>query len=112
MNDLAQHFGLDFLAASWLPQVLTVIGAVVALNVVAHYLLRHIEKLAARSAAVTLADLLVNAMSSFADTFTDTEGVNDIVKSGLGKTILKVLGIAALGSLGFLGKLFKRNKTA
>jgi MscS family membrane protein len=52
MNDLAQQFGLDFLAASWLPQVLTVIGAVVAINLVAHYLLRHIEKLAARSAAV------------------------------------------------------------
>lgn len=52
MNDLAQQFGLGFLAASWLPQVLTVIGAVVALNVVAYYLLRHIEKLAARSAAV------------------------------------------------------------
>jgi MscS family membrane protein len=52
MNDLAQQFGLDVLAASWLPQVLTVIGAVVALNVVAHYLLRHIEKLATRSAAV------------------------------------------------------------
>ena len=52
MNDLAKHFGLDFLAASWLPQVLTVIVAVVALNVVAYYLLRHIEKVAARTAAV------------------------------------------------------------
>lgn len=35
-----------------------------------------------------------------------------VVKSGLGKTILKVLGIVALGGLGFLGKLFKRTKTA
>ena len=35
-----------------------------------------------------------------------------VVKSGLGKTLFKVLGIAALGGLGFLGKLFKRNKTA
>lgn len=35
-----------------------------------------------------------------------------VVKSGLGKTLFKVLGIAALGALGFLGKLFKRNRTA
>jgi uncharacterized membrane-anchored protein len=35
-----------------------------------------------------------------------------VVKSGLGKTILKILGVVALGGLGFLGKLFKRNKTA
>lgn len=35
-----------------------------------------------------------------------------VVKSGLGKTLMKALGIAALGGLGFLGKLFKRNKTA
>lgn len=52
MNDLAQQFGLSILAASWLPQVLTVIVAVVAINIVAHYLLRHIEKAAARTATV------------------------------------------------------------
>ena len=52
MNDLVQRIGLDFLAASWLPQVLTVIGAVTLLNIGAHYLLRHIEKIAARTATV------------------------------------------------------------
>jgi MscS family membrane protein len=52
MNDLAQQFGLDFLAASWLPQVLTVIVGVVVLNLVAYYLLRHIERLAARTSTI------------------------------------------------------------
>jgi MscS family membrane protein len=52
MKDLAQHFDLSILAASWLPQVLAVIAAVTALNIGAHYLLRHIEKVAARTATV------------------------------------------------------------
>jgi len=52
MSDLVQQLGLPFLAASWLPEVLTVIGAIIAINVVAYYLLRHIEKLAARTPAV------------------------------------------------------------
>ena len=52
MNNLAQQSGLSFLAESWLPEVLTVIGAIIAINVAAYYLLRHIEKLAARTAAV------------------------------------------------------------
>ena len=52
MKDLAQQFNLSFLAASWLPQVLAVIVAVTVLNIGAHYLLRHIEKIAARTATV------------------------------------------------------------
>ncbi|WP_324780932.1 mechanosensitive ion channel family protein [Thiobacillus sedimenti] len=52
MNDLAQRFGLDFLAAAWLPQVLAVAGAVFAINVAVHTLLRHLEKLAARTSVV------------------------------------------------------------
>jgi MscS family membrane protein len=52
MNDLAQQLNLSFLAASWLPQVLTVIVAVGLLNFGAYYLLRHIEKIAARTATV------------------------------------------------------------
>jgi MscS family membrane protein len=52
MNDLAQHLGFDFLAASWLPQVLAVAAGVIVINVAAHYLLRHAERLATRSAAV------------------------------------------------------------
>jgi MscS family membrane protein len=52
MNDLAQQFGLTFLAEPWLPKVLTVTVAVVTLNLVAYYLLRHIEKIAARTTAV------------------------------------------------------------
>ncbi|MDP2109723.1 MAG: mechanosensitive ion channel family protein [Thiobacillus sp.] len=51
MNDLAQQLGESFLAASWLPQVLTVIVAVIAINIGAYYLLRHIEKIAARTPA-------------------------------------------------------------
>lgn len=52
MKDLAQQFGVSILAASWLPQVLAVVVAVTALNIGAHYLLRHIEKIAARTATV------------------------------------------------------------
>ena len=52
MNDLARQLGFDFLSASWLPQVLAVVAGVVALNVGAYYLLRHIEKLTARSSAI------------------------------------------------------------
>ncbi len=52
MNDLAQRLGLDFLAASWLPQVLAVIAGVIALNVGAYYLLHQIEKLSARTSAI------------------------------------------------------------
>jgi MscS family membrane protein len=52
MNDLLQQFGLTFVAASWLPQVLLVIVAVIVLNLGAYYLLRHIEKIAARTPAV------------------------------------------------------------
>jgi len=52
MNDLAEKIGSSFLAASWLPQVLTVIAAVVAINLAAYYLLRQIEKAAARTSAV------------------------------------------------------------
>ncbi|MFN3545725.1 MAG: mechanosensitive ion channel family protein [Thiobacillus sp.] len=52
MNDLAQQFGFAFLAEPWLPKVLGVTVLVVGVNVAAYYLLRHIEKLAARSPSV------------------------------------------------------------
>lgn len=52
MNDLIEQFGLSFLTASWLPQVLTVIVGVAVINVGAYYILRHIEKVAARSSTV------------------------------------------------------------
>ncbi len=52
MSDLAQTFGLSFLAASWLPQVLMVIVAVSLINAGAYYLLRHIEKIASRTPSV------------------------------------------------------------
>jgi MscS family membrane protein len=52
MDDLAQQFGISFLAAPWLPQVLTVIFAVIVINIGAYYLLRHIEKIATRTPAV------------------------------------------------------------
>jgi len=52
MSDLAKQLGFEFLAASWLPQVLTVIAAILAINIGAYYLLRHIEKVAARTPAI------------------------------------------------------------
>lgn len=52
MNELAQQFGLAFLAEPWLPRVLGVVLLVVAVNVGAYYLLRRIEKLAARTPSV------------------------------------------------------------
>lgn len=52
MNELAQRLGLAFLAEPWLPQVVIVISLVVAVNVGAYYLLRHAERLAARTANV------------------------------------------------------------
>ncbi len=52
MNNLAQQFGLTFPAEPWLPQVLMVIAAIVAINVGVYYLLRHIEKIAARTPSV------------------------------------------------------------
>jgi len=61
MNDLVQQLSASFLAASWLPEVLTVILAIIAINVVAYYLLRHIEKVATRTAAVW-DDALIKAM--------------------------------------------------
>lgn len=52
MNALAERFGLDFLAQPWLPQVFTVIVAIVALNIGFYYLLRHIERIAERTSTV------------------------------------------------------------
>lgn len=51
MNELAQQFGFSFLNESWFPQLLTLIGAVIVINIGAYYLLRHIEKIAARTAS-------------------------------------------------------------
>ncbi len=52
MNASVPFPGIELLTASWLPQVLVLLAALVALNVGAWYLLRHVEKLAVRSAAV------------------------------------------------------------
>lgn len=60
MNDLLQRLGFDLPADPWLPQVLTVIAAVVAINVVAYFVLCHIQKLAART-ATTWDDALIHA---------------------------------------------------
>ncbi len=61
MNALADQFGLDFLAAPWLPQVVTVIVAIVALNVGIYYLLRRIERIADETATVW-DDALIRAL--------------------------------------------------
>ena len=52
MNELAQQFGLAFLAEPWLPKVFVVTLVVVAVNLAAWYLLRHIEKIVARTSSV------------------------------------------------------------
>jgi MscS family membrane protein len=52
MNELLQTIDSSFLAASWLPQVLMVVIAIVVLNVGAYLLLRQIEKIAARTPSV------------------------------------------------------------
>ncbi|MHB8760429.1 MAG: mechanosensitive ion channel family protein, partial [Thiobacillus sp.] len=52
MFDLLENLGKSFVASSWLPQVLLVTGAVVAVNLVAYTVLHYLEKVARRSAAV------------------------------------------------------------
>jgi MscS family membrane protein len=52
MNDLAQQFSSTILAATWLPQVLAVIVAVVVINATAYYFLRHVEKATALTSTV------------------------------------------------------------
>lgn len=52
MNDSVQHLVSALLAASWLPQVTTVVVAVIVLNVAAYYLLHHVEKFTGRTATI------------------------------------------------------------
>jgi MscS family membrane protein len=52
MNAFAEHFGLDFLAQPWLPQVFTVIVATVAINIGIYYGLRRIERIAETTSTV------------------------------------------------------------
>ena len=52
MNNLVQQFGFSFLTEPWLPQVLMVIAAIVAINVAAYHLLRKIEKIASGTTSV------------------------------------------------------------
>jgi MscS family membrane protein len=52
MNELTQQFGFSFLHEAWVPQVLMLIFAVIAINIIAYYVLHHIEKFAARTLAV------------------------------------------------------------
>jgi MscS family membrane protein len=52
MDALAQHFGLAFLAEPWLPQVFTVVVAVVAINIVIYYSFRRIERITEKTSTV------------------------------------------------------------
>jgi MscS family membrane protein len=61
MDALAQNFGLAFLAAPWLPQVLTVVVTVVAINIVIYYVFRRVERLTEKTATVW-DDALVRAL--------------------------------------------------
>jgi MscS family membrane protein len=52
MHKLAQQFGLSFLDQPWLSQVITVVVAVVAINIVIYYAFRRVEKLTERTSTV------------------------------------------------------------
>lgn len=52
MHDWMQQLGLSALTQSWLPQVLLLLALVLAANFAAFYLLRHLEKITARTATV------------------------------------------------------------
>lgn len=52
MDKLAQQLGLSFLDQPWLPQVITVVVAVVAINIVIYYVFRRVEKLTERTSTV------------------------------------------------------------
>ena len=61
MSSLAEHFGLAFLAEPWLPQVFTVIVAIVAINIVLYYVFRRIERIAETTSTVW-DDALIRAL--------------------------------------------------
>lgn len=52
MDALAKQFGLAFLAEPWLPQVFTVVVAIVAINIVIYYVFRRIEKITKHTSTV------------------------------------------------------------
>ncbi len=52
MDALTKHVGTTFLTEPWLPQVVTVIVAVIAINIVSHYMLRRIERIAEKTSTV------------------------------------------------------------
>lgn len=52
MDALARQFGFSFLAQPWLPQVVTVVFAVVAINIVIYYLTRRLERITRKTPTV------------------------------------------------------------
>ncbi|MDD5364690.1 MAG: mechanosensitive ion channel family protein [Gallionellaceae bacterium] len=52
MQELADRYGFAILGESWLPEVMVLIMVVVAVNVGAYYLLRHAEKIAAKTSNI------------------------------------------------------------
>ena len=61
MDALSKHFNIDFLAQPWLPQVITVIVAIVAINIVLYYVLHRIERIATLTTTVW-DDALIRAL--------------------------------------------------
>jgi MscS family membrane protein len=61
MDTLAQYFGFSFLAAPWLPQVFTVVVAVVAINIVIFYAFRRVERIT-KSTSTVWDDALFRAL--------------------------------------------------
>lgn len=94
MNDTFPHSIESLLAASWLPQVMTVLAVVVGLNVVASVVLRYAQKLTARTTTVW-DEALVKAARSPVTLVLWTVGmayVIRIVDTHLGLTVPDMVG--------------------
>lgn len=93
MDELARQLGLSFLAEPWLPEVLLVILAVLALNTAAFYLLRRAER-ATRTTANVWDDALVRAAGRPLRVFIWLVGIgaaSDILARHLGAPIFDLV---------------------
>lgn len=94
MNLTFPHYIESLLAASWLPQVMTVLAVVVGLNIVASIVLRYVEKLTARTSTVW-DEALVRAARSPVTLVLWTVGTAyaiQIVDAHLGLTVPDMVG--------------------
>ncbi|NTV96263.1 MAG: mechanosensitive ion channel family protein [Thiobacillus sp.] len=91
MKELAQQLGLSFLAEPWLPEVLIVVMAVVAVNTASYYLLRQAEK-ATQQTSNVWDDALVRAAARPLRVFIWLVGIaaaSDVLGKHLGAPIFE-----------------------